>query len=79
MTTLTSIEQILAEGLDPVYVVFALPEGEHFHPTDLPAPISPTGLPNIARRLKSGVFQIFRAQGRLYLVSISTTMRSLQR
>ena len=25
MTTLTSIEQILAEGLDPVYIVFALP------------------------------------------------------
>ena len=40
MTTLTSVEQILAEGLDPVYVVFALPEWEHFHPTDLPAPIA---------------------------------------
>ena len=40
MSTLTSVEQILAEGLDPVYIVFAMPEWEHFHPTDLPAPIA---------------------------------------
>ena len=40
MTALTSIEQILAEGVDPAYFVFALPEWEHFHPTDLPAPIA---------------------------------------
>lgn len=40
MTALTSIEQILAEGLDPAYLVFALPDWEHFHPTDLPAPIA---------------------------------------
>ena len=35
-----SIEQILAEGRDPAYVVFAMPEWEHFHPTDLPTPIA---------------------------------------
>ena len=35
-----SIEQILAEGRDPAYVVFAMPEWEHFHPTDLPSPIA---------------------------------------
>ena len=40
MTTLTSIEQILAEGLDPAYLVFAMPDWEHFHPTELPAPIA---------------------------------------
>ena len=40
MTALATIEQILAEGLDPVYIVFAMPEWEHFHPTDLPAPIA---------------------------------------
>ena len=40
MTTLTTIEQILAEGLDPAYLVFALPEWEYFHPTELPAPIA---------------------------------------
>ena len=40
MTQLTTIEQILAEGFDPAYVVFALPDWEHFHPTDLPAPIA---------------------------------------
>ena len=40
MSALKSIEQILAEGLDPAYVVFAMPEWEHFHPTDLPAPIA---------------------------------------
>ena len=40
MTALATIEQILAEGLDPVYIVFAVPEWEHFHPTDLPAPIA---------------------------------------
>lgn len=40
MSTLTSVEQILAEVLDPVYIVFALPEWEHFHPTELPAPIA---------------------------------------
>lgn len=40
MTALATIEQILAEGLDPAYIVFAMPEWEHFHPTDLPAPIA---------------------------------------
>ena len=40
MTTLVTIEQILAEGRDPAYLVFAMPEWEYFHPTDLPAPIS---------------------------------------
>ena len=40
MTTLTTIEQIVAEGRDPAYVVFALPDWEHFHPTELPAPIA---------------------------------------
>ncbi len=40
MTASTTIEQILTEGLDPVYIVFAMPEWEHFHPTDLPAPIA---------------------------------------
>ncbi len=40
MTALATIEQILAEGLDPAYIVFALPEWEHFHPTDLAAPIA---------------------------------------
>lgn len=40
MATLTSIERLLAEGHDPVYVVFAMPAWEHFHPTDLPAPIA---------------------------------------
>ena len=40
MTALTSIEQIVAEGRDPAYVVFALPDWEHFHPTDLPVPIT---------------------------------------
>ena len=40
MTALTSIEQILAEGLDPAYLVFAMPDWEHFHPTELPAPIA---------------------------------------
>lgn len=40
MTTLTSIEQILAEGLDPAYLVFAMPDWEYFHPTELPAPIA---------------------------------------
>lgn len=40
MPALTPIEQILAEGLDPAYIVFALPEWEYFHPTDLPVPIA---------------------------------------
>ena len=40
MNTLTSVEQVLAEGFDPAYVVFAMPEWEYFHPTDLPAPIA---------------------------------------
>ena len=40
MPALKSIEQILAEGLDPAYVVFALPDWEYFHPTELPAPIA---------------------------------------
>ena len=35
MTALATIEQILAEGLDPAYIVFAMPEWEHFHPTNL--------------------------------------------
>lgn len=40
MTALKSIEQILAEGRDPAYLVFAMPDWEHFHPTDLPEPIA---------------------------------------
>ena len=40
MTALATIEQILAEGLDPAYIVFAMPEWEHFHPTELAAPIA---------------------------------------
>ena len=40
MSAHTSIEQILAEGLDPAYLVFAMPDWEHFHPTELPAPIA---------------------------------------
>ena len=35
-----SVEQILAEGFDPAYIVFAMPEWAHFHPTDLPTPIA---------------------------------------
>ena len=40
MSALKSIEQILAEGLDPAYLVFAMPDWEYFHPTELPAPIA---------------------------------------
>lgn len=40
MTKLVPFEQILAEGLDPAYVIFASPEWLHFHPTELPAPIA---------------------------------------
>lgn len=39
-TALATTEQILAEGIDPAYVVFAMPEWEYFHPTDLPTPIA---------------------------------------
>lgn len=56
MTVLTTIEQILAEGRDPAYLVFAMPDWEHFHPTDLPAPIAGLDCPKLPRHRSPAYF-----------------------